>query len=485
MDLLSYLIKVNVAFILLYLFYFLFFKRDTFFRTKRIIFLVTFLFALIYPFIYISDIFQDEVAQIQMITLPEFVVGAQQTTQATTGNSWMQIMQYVYLLGIIVFLGYFFIQLISVVKIIYQSKPAMINDTKVRISKNIQTPFSFFNQIVFNPDLHEENEIQEILLHEKAHVKQGHSLDVLLSELICIFCWFNPFVWLIKKEMRINLEYLADEAVTTSNCDLQHYQLHLLQLSYPEAIANISNKFNVSPLKKRIQMMNKRKTSQKGLLKYMLLLPLVGGLLFVNNMQAQQNKKFGENVPEVVVVGYNDSNGKQENPKDKNVYEKVEEVPQFPGGQDELMKYLSSNLRYPESAAKSGTEGRVVCRFIIRASGNVDNVEVLKGVSPDLDAEAVRIIQNMPQWTPGKEKGKAVDVYFTIPIAFRLSSGDTSSQKETDDMKNAIFEVDGKVLTKEEVAKLDPDKIESIEVLKNIELPNGEKGGKVIIKLKK
>ena len=111
-----------------------------------------------------------------------------------------------------------------------------------------------------------------------------------------------------------------------------------------------------------------------------------------------------------------------------NVFDVVEHMPEFPGGMEEMMKYLSMNIRYPEAARKAGTQGRVPVNFVVEADGTISNANVLRSVSEELDAEAIRVIQNMPKWKPGMQNGKAVRVKYTIPISFRLNSKE--NQKE-------------------------------------------------------
>ena len=101
------------------------------------------------------------------------------------------------------------------------------------------------------------------------------------------------------------------------------------------------------------------------------------------------------------------------------IFTVVQEMPEFPGGVKALIRYLAENIKYPEAAIIGGAEGRVTCSFIVGANGAISNVEILRGVDPSLDAEAVRILQNMPRWSPGKQKGIAVDVKYTVPITFR------------------------------------------------------------------
>lgn len=114
--------------------------------------------------------------------------------------------------------------------------------------------------IFINPERHKGDEIEEIMMHELTHCQQLHSIDIIFAELFCVVFWFNPFVWLLKREVRLNLEYLADNSVLANGKDNKEYQYHLLRLTYRKNVATISNNFNVLPIKKRIKMMNKKET---------------------------------------------------------------------------------------------------------------------------------------------------------------------------------------------------------------------------------
>ena len=156
--------------------------------------------------------------------------------------------------------------------------------------------------------------------------------------------------------------------------------------------------------------MNKKETQRTGLLKYILFAPIIAGLVFGNSLQAQDNTKSSESKEETV----------QTEVKKDSVYMVVDVLPSFPGGDKALAEYLSKNLKYPKVAAKEGKQGRVICRFIVRSTGEIDDIEVLRSVRIDLDSEAIRVIRNMPKWIPGKQDGKEVDVYYSIPIRFQL-----------------------------------------------------------------
>ena len=169
-------------------------------------------------------------------------------------------------------------------------------------------------------------------------------------------------------------------------------------------------------------MLNKKRTRSVGKVKYLALLPLAAGLLLVNNIDAMArvvNEKVAaiiqpkpvETVVAPVAVTPDD---------ESQVFTVVEEMPKFPGGQGALLEFLANNIQYPAEAKQNGTQGRVSTCFIVEKDGSISNVEILRSVSPALDAEAVRVIKAMPKWEPGKQRGQAVRVKYTVPVTFRL-----------------------------------------------------------------
>jgi TonB family protein len=284
-------------------------------------------------------------------------------------------------------------------------------------------------------------------------VSQWHSIDVILSEIICILCWTNPFVWLLKREVRHNLEYLADNTVLKSGYDSKSYQYHLLGLAHQtnQAAANLYNNFNVLHLKNRIRMMNKKRTRSIGRTKYLLFLPLAAMLILLSNIEAVARITKELTLPaepenSIMVTPEKAQTNQQ---KQKKVLTVVEVMPQFPGGDGELLTFIAKNVKYPMEAQTKGTQGRVICAFDVNEDGSISDIDVLRGVDPLLDAEAVRVLSTMPKWTPGKDKGKAVAVRYTVPIIFHLGyPGSKPSSKlpenpfyDNSDPKNPVYRV--------------------------------------------
>ncbi len=229
----AYLLKVNVAFVLFYAFYRLFFYKDTFFKLRRAILLAFFGLALFYPLLNIQDwVRQQEpiadVIYMYSAMLPEATAKADAAASVDWHGWLLGSLGFIYW-GIVAFLcGRFLVQLSSILWLAHTSERVVIHETPVYALRKAAGPFSFFRMVFLHPESHSDKETDEILTHECTHVSQWHSIDVILSEMMCMACWFNPFVWLLKREVRHNLEYLADNTVIQSGYDSKSYQYHLL-----------------------------------------------------------------------------------------------------------------------------------------------------------------------------------------------------------------------------------------------------------------
>lgn len=434
----AYLLKVNVAFVLFYAFYRLFFYKDTFFKLRRAILLAFFGLALFYPLLNIQDwVRQQEpiadVIYMYSAMLPEATAKADAAASVDWYGWLLGSLGFIYW-GIVAFLcGRFLVQLSSILWLAHTSERVVIHKTPVYALRKAAGPFSFFRMVFLHPESHSDKETDEILTHECTHVSQWHSIDVILSEMMCMACWFNPFVWLLKREVRHNLEYLADNTVIQSGYDSKSYQYHLLGLAHHQSVTTLYNSFNVLHLKNRIMMMNKKRSPGIVRTKYLIFIPLVGILMLLSNIEAVARltvRLANEATVSNAMVTATDVSSKSRE-MNEQVFTVVEKMPSFPGGDAELLKYIASNIKYPKESQDNGEQGRVICSFIVGRDGSVNNPEVLRGVTPLLNEEAVRVINTMPRWNPGMQRGKAVAVKYTVPITFRLKSPVVETKEET------------------------------------------------------
>ena len=278
-----YLIKINVALVLLYGFYRLTVSRDTFFGLRRLTLWLIYAVALMVPALNLEYWVRDTPTMESMANVyadtfyPVVVVKAQ-----ASSITWMDMLLGIYWVGVAVLSLRLVWQLFSIIRLAVISRKQEVEGITVHLLKGEGSPFSFFRWVFMYPSTLEGRQLHEVMVHECTHVSGHHSLDTLFSELFSIACWFNPFAWLMKQEVRMNLEYLADESVLSDGNARKSYQYHLLGLAYRQSneSTKIANNFNLLPLKKRIKMMNKRRTSEIGKAKYLFFAPLAGVLLF-------------------------------------------------------------------------------------------------------------------------------------------------------------------------------------------------------------
>ena len=422
-----YLLKINIAIALFYAFYRLFFYKDTFFTWRRTTLLCFFGVSALVPLLDMQTWIAAHEPMVAMADLYGAVLTELTITPQAQTMDWHQVMkggiELVYWIVAALLSARLFVQLASILRLARQCPTQKVDGILIHRLSPEKGSFSFFRWIFICPDAHSGEELHEILTHERTHARQWHSVDVLVGELACIACWFNPFVWLMRREIRTNLEYLADERVLATGHDAKAYQYHLLGLSHHKAAATIYNSFNVLPLKKRIIMMNKKRTRKIGRTKYLMFLPLAALLMIVSNIEtvARSVQHINKDVP---TTESTKPEAPAVAPKDTaDIFAVVEQMPEFPnGGMAGLMQYLSQNIRYPEAAKKAGTQGRVTVQFVVEKDGSISNISILRGVEPDLDKEAVRVISEMPKWKPAMQRGETVRVRYTVPVMFQLDN---------------------------------------------------------------
>jgi len=409
---LMYLIKANVVLVVLFGFYQLISAGDTFFKWRRLSLLTIYVLSLLLPTIDLSVLVNEtsplgNILPRMAYNLPEVTV---QPTHATF--DWQQLAVWLYAGVALVLLLRVFWQVVVVCRLAQRSERATLHGTAICLLTGDYSPFSFFRWIFVNPVNKTPSQVKQILTHEQTHVVQWHSVDALLSQLFVAAFWFNPVAWLMRLQVRNNLEYLADRSVISGGTDKKAYQYHLLAVAYRTNVATITNNFNVLPLKKRIKMMNKQTSNPLARFKYLLFVPLAIALLAMNStaMRANVQKKVVKTTKAT----------KKTSATDK-VYEVCEQMPTFPGGDAAMMKYLSENVKYPALAIKAQEQGRVVVSFTVEKDGAISDVKVARSVTPSLDAEAVRVVKAMPKWTPGKQDGQLVRVRYNVPVSFKLN----------------------------------------------------------------
>ena len=418
-------IKCTLLLSVFYAFFLLFMRKTTFFRFNRAVLTGGTLVCLLLPF---AEAYLPAPAAADFLPglmLPEAVVGED---AAPTGSGWKILVLAVYATGCVVVAAAIVGSLLNMLKIFRHGEKVCRDGAVIHVVDADISSFSFMRHIVIGRGDFENH--PEILLHESMHVRYGHSADLLFMSLVCVLQWFNPLVWLMRSEIRMLHEYEADEAVLNKGIDASQYQLLLVRKAVGDKRFLIANSFNHSKLKNRIAMMNTLKTKKWARLAYLACLPLLfGALCFCSG--GNEKEKSGESRTEPAVqktepaVEQESMSAAQaavsEPDDDVRNWNEVEVKPSFNGGgANEFALWVAQNVEYPKESYDAGISGRVYIEFEVGADGKVSEVKVLRGVSEDIDNEAVRVVSSSPEWTPGTIDGKPVAVRYTMPIIFQL-----------------------------------------------------------------
>ena len=567
---LLYVIKVSLTLAAFYLFYKLLCSRDTFHRSNRVLLLFLLILSAVIPFVYVdlgmdSQEANEVFEELTMTTEPtEDVTSASVVQESVSPNLWQQIpwravLVGAYLIGLAVCIVRFASSLLSIVRLIRGSqRQALLDGTILVTHTKDYSPFSWMRYIIVSErDLRDNRDM--ILAHERAHIRLGHSWDLLFVQLCATMQWFNPAAWLLKRELEAIHEYEADNDTLRQGFDARQYQLRLFEAASGVKYSSFTNNFTNCSTKKRIIMMMKKQTSPWALLKALYVLPVgfvavavisctspkenevevtdsgvtittkgggypmlvivlpdgteitpVGELwaeeynkdnsgflkyfnLNAENIESIEIKKgeeakaaYGEkgangvilfrikekskteilnaltklakekdaDEPLKVNIKYegikeHSINAQQSTLTGDEVFQVVEEQPMFPGGMQELMKYLQKEMKYPKEAQDKGIQGRVIVQFVVNKDGSICEANVVKSVDPLLDAEAVRVVNAMPKWNPGKQRGEPVRVRFTIPVAFHLA--EATAPKASEFKQAATAKTTGSTVDGEEV----------------------------------
>jgi hypothetical protein len=426
---------------------------------------------MVLPFISI-DFIQKNIPQEYIIQLPVVVIGNNSPETISSGTSfWLSSLLDFWFLGIGLSALFFFWKFYKIVKLYFLGTTEYSDGFKLKIIPKTDAAFSFFNTIFLGENISEENK-NNIIAHEKIHIEQKHSADLLFFEMLRIFFWFNPMVYLFQNRMATLHEFIADEKVTAEKNKKQYYQNLLSEVFQTEKISFINTFFNQSLIKKRISMLQKSKSKKTAQLKYLLLLPAIFTMLIYTacsnepkteetqtvqqsdsevmnkiNELAEAIMKKGEMTPEEEKAlklltteaqpgdkMYTSVQEYLDETKDEDdlpiPFGAIEKAPVFPGctaDDNEAMKLCMSqkiaefvnsnfNIGLGNELDLKGRQ-RIAVQFKIDKSGNIVDVKA-RAPKPELEAEAIRIIAKLPQMQPGEQRGEKVGVLYSLPIVF-------------------------------------------------------------------
>lgn len=470
-----YLLQVNLYLVIFYAFYKLLLDKETWFMLNRLYLLLSGAISLAIPFLRPEWFVKQSAHNPIQITLDQLniITGQISDPKLQTGEfAWGKLLVGSYIVIVMLLVIRFILQLFAVQRLI-KAKPS-------------GTAFSFFKQKVIDTAL---PELEIINKHEEIHMRQFHTLDVLFFELLSIFVWFNPVIYLYKSAVKNIHEYLADEEAASFQGDKETYAMLLLSRAFGIDQHLLTNNFhNKSLIKKRIFMLHKQRSKKAAILKYGLFLPLFAVTLLFSSASIRKSEEIidlaekisldtqnshtdpesvSQEQPAAVAQTDDDAiikeakvipdpadrfnqqqltpaiqtpdtesnantinsitNSNDAAPLDQKVYDfvSITTQPTFPGGIDKFYSYLGKAIRYPEEAVEKNIQGKVYLSFIVEKNGELTNIQVVRKLEDAIDNEALRVLKASPMWVPGTQDGKAVRVKYNIPVSFKINPEQT------------------------------------------------------------
>ncbi|HVI44889.1 MAG TPA: M56 family metallopeptidase [Chitinophaga sp.] len=411
----SYLAKVALCSAVLYTYYFIALRNNRFHQWNRYYLILITLLSLIVPFFQIPlPAAPSSPSMFYSYTEKMVTLGQTVAPQKDPGLLLRTGVMFIYGAIIIFLLARLLMNIVHIRQLVRRNNVQHIPPCRFVKGEEIQAPFSFFNYIFWNNNIPlETEEGRQILRHEMVHLRDKHSADKLLLEIITSIYWINPFFHIIKRELALIHEFIADNKAAGE--EVPEYAQTILQMAFQSKQLTIVNSFFHPPLMRRINMLTQFRTPRFSYMRRLLVLPLIAfvfcSLTFCTNKQSSAIR------PLSVKNGEQTSATSQK----EEVFTFVEYPPKYPGGEEELARYLSHNIRYPRQAQENGISGTVFVQFVVDKEGYIKDPRVVgKTRGGGLEEEALRVIAEMPRWVPGTQNGQHVAVQFNLPIRFTL-----------------------------------------------------------------
>ncbi len=421
---LLYLLKSTLLLAVFDAFFLLVMRRTEHFRFNRFVLLFGSAACLLLPLIPLHV----AMPTVYSTWLEPVVVGIAETAQAAGAEgaaaapaaiSWQTLLLLIYAVGSLIILLFFARSYAGMFRQLRHAPGRKFDGYTLHLLSQESPSFSWMRHIVLSRRDFER--YPAILTHELAHVRAGHSCDLLFASLLAVFQWFNPLVWICRSELKLLHEYEADDFVLNQGIDATQYQLLLVKKAVGEKRFLLANGFNHAQLKNRITMMQITYKAAWKKLSLLLLLPLLAGTTL---LLAERVTPAADVIPLAEEPVATPSEVLPEPPPEEPVkYSLLETKPRFQDGDagQSFPRWVNENLKYPQEAVKDSLQGRVTLQFTIEKDGSVTDVRVLRGCAPILDEEAVRVVSQSPKWTPGSINGEPVRVVFNFPVLFQLT----------------------------------------------------------------
>ena len=429
---LKYLGLSGIGIALFYLLGVVLLRKSTLLRAKRWYYLIAIVFSLLLPLFSLA-VPEREVEEAQDKLLPSFTIVIEEeptiTAPATKRNTidWTRVLMATWAIGAastLIWLtsgGYKLYRLCRT----STKRELSHNATLYEVDEEL-APFTIGRAIFIPKSLSQSDITPTILSHELEHIRQKHYWDIIISTVLQPLQWWNPCAWGLLQQLRTNLEYLADQGVLREGRDRKTYQYQLLECTLGRKVELPSLSFSMQNLKKRIVMMNsKNRTNKKLAVVYALSALPVLAFLALGTQMVTIKQAQASTITEVAPP-----------PTEDKVFEKLDVLPEFPGGGKAMMQWISQNMQYPKNAVDGNIEGRVIVSFIVEKDGSISNVEVKKSVHELLDKEALRVINARPKWNPGMQDGQPARARFFVPISFKTQQSAEVKEKVFEDLDN-------------------------------------------------
>jgi hypothetical protein len=500
----NFILQVLLFQVLFLAVYDFFLHKETFFKWNRLYLLVTPIVSFIIPFLKFESL-QKSVSTQYVEQLPTVFLNPEAVLlQSVELDASIGYLKMVFYIGIVFFSMLFLLKLFKIIKLISNNEVIKKEQFKLVLLNKTASAFSFFNYIFIKKEFIDKKEFA-IIQHELVHCKQLHTLDLLYFEFLKISMWFNPFIYVYQNRITLLHEYISDAEVLKETDKKSYFNAILSETFNVENISFTNQFYKHSLIKKRITMITKSKSQKIKKLKYLLIVPLISCMLLLSSFEAKkETSELKKTIsPLQTTIEKVSINSIDSIPSIS--FSAIDNVPVFKGcegTEDELKacfqekitahvaKNFNSNLAN-ELGLKPGIK-RIFVLFTINSEGFITDIKT-KAPHIDLEVEAKRVIETLPKMTPGKHKGTFVNVKYALPIAFNVAGDATTNSESTATSEtlpdNVLYIVDGKEINKVALKKITPDKIASLNVLKddNAIKKYGEKGknGVVEIILKK
>ena len=578
----GHLLPIGAAIAVLWLAYRLLFINSNRLRFNRLFLLAAMLFSLVLPLLGLwvgteapqmvslkQNLFGGTMLGEIVVTpggqtaLPEAEIVANAAVRPQI-SVW-QVLAVIYLIGVGVAALLLLIKLGKLAALVIRSPKEKREGYTAVFTGKEQGSFSFFRYAFF-PN---ENVAPDIERHEASHIGHRHSWDILFVEVMMVLQWFNPFIYLYKKELQSLHEYQADRDVVATGVDKRNYMMLILQQCTAVDFSGIGNNFSLILTKKRIKMITKNEKAKGLWWRLLATLPVLAVLLVANTKVTAQEKttesqritvemgqfeiydddgfpmllkdtiiynedgsyvkcetsdsdvldpNTGEPLKKMTITTHKADGTPADNmslhweidgdttlytaepfsiteeslgillgglsaledaPSNDSIYQIVDEMPQYPGGEAAMMKFVANNVKYPQEAKDKEIQGRVFVSFVVEKDGSVSTVKVLRGIGGGCDEEAVRVVSSMPKWKPGIKDGKPVRVSYMMPLNFKLTEGQPAKPSKKADANKPDMkpDKDGVYQIVEEMPRFPGDEKALMEYLKsNLQMPEKYKG---------